>query len=312
MPSSPIEKVTVVGGSGLTGAEIVRHLLRANFDVSVLSRASSNAQIPNGAKVIKTDYTHDSLVAALKGQDAVVSAMATFHLEQQFPIIDAAAEAGVRRFIPSEYGVDTSDPSVTNLVPLTGLKRDAVERLKAKESTGMSWTGLIVGAFFDSILDMPGILGVNMAEKTLTVFDGGDITFEATNLAQIGRAVTAVLSAEHVEETANQYIYINSFTISQNQMLKTFQNLTGNAFQVTHAKKQEAQTVADEKIRGGPSDEEAWRRGNYEAIVLLMLNNGGFCEFSKTKGLWNDRLGLPLEDAEETIRSYLASKGLVK
>ncbi|KAK4936576.1 hypothetical protein LTR10_022563 [Elasticomyces elasticus] len=312
MSSSPIKKVIVVGGSGLTGAEIVRHLLRANFDVSVLSRASSNAPVPEGAKVIKTDYSHNSLVDAFKCQDAVVSAMATFHLDQQFPVIDAAAEAGVRRFIPSEYGVDTSGPAITKLVPLTGLKRDTIERLKTKQSTGMSWTGLIVGAFFDSIFDMPGILGVNMAGKTITVYDGGDVPFEATNLAQIGRAVTAILSAEHLDETANRYIYINSFTISQNQMLKTFQDLSGNAFEVNHAKKQEAQTVAEEKMRAGPSDEEAFGRGNYEGIVLLMLNHGGFCEFSKTKGLWNDKLGLPHENVDETLEKVLASKGLVK
>ncbi|KIW19876.1 hypothetical protein PV08_00451 [Exophiala spinifera] len=309
--STPIKKVVVVGGSGLTGGEITRALLRSGFEVSVLSRASSNAQVPDGARGIKTDYSHDSLVAAFRGQDAVVSAITTLFVGQQLTIIDAAIEAGVRRFIPSEYGVDTSDPAVAEIAPPAGTKTEIVAYLKSKQDTGMSWSAIIVGAFFDAIFDVPGVLGLNLAEKTMTIFDGGDVEFEATNLDQIGRAVAAVLSAEHLDATANQYVYLNSFTLTQNQMLKTLQDLTGNKIQVQYAKKEDFRKSSQEKIKSDPDKGDVWVRGSYEGIVLIMLNEGGFCEYSKKGLLWNKKLGLPEGNVDETIKAVLSKKGLL-
>ncbi|KAL6244580.1 hypothetical protein RBB50_008822 [Rhinocladiella similis] len=309
--STLVKKVAVVGGSGLTGAEITRALIRSGFEVSVLSRASSDAKVPDGARGIKTDYSHDSLVAAFKGQDAVVSAITTFFVGQQLTIIDAAIEAGVRRFIPSEYGVDTSDPAVAEIAPPAGTKNEIVAYLKSKQDTGVSWSAIIVGAFFDAILDVPGALGLNLAENTMTIFDGGDIEFEATNVAQIGRAVAAVLSAEHFDSTANQYIYVNSFTLTQNQMLKALQDLTGNKFQVNHAKKGDLRKSSQEKIESDPDKGDVWARGSYEGIILIMLNEGGFCEYSKKGGLWNKKLGLPEGNVEATIKAVLSKKGLL-
>ncbi|KAI5307471.1 hypothetical protein KEM55_008203 [Ascosphaera atra] len=101
--SSPFKNVTVVGGSGNVGKHAVESLLKEGFTVSVLSRESSSYSPPEGVKLIKTDYSHSSLLEALRGQDVVVSVVALNEdaLKLQIPIIDAAIEAGVRRFIPS-------------------------------------------------------------------------------------------------------------------------------------------------------------------------------------------------------------------
>jgi hypothetical protein len=44
------------------------------------------------------------------GIDAVVSLVGAAALTQQKGAIDAAVEAGVKRFIPSEFGCDTQAP----------------------------------------------------------------------------------------------------------------------------------------------------------------------------------------------------------
>ncbi|OCT51033.1 nmrA-like family protein [Cladophialophora carrionii] len=305
MSAQPLKKIVVVGGSGAAGAPIVRALVEAmKFEVSVPSRAGSQSTFPEGVNVIKTDYTHDKLVAALKGQDVVISTITTFSVDQQQLLIDASVEARVRRFLPSEFGVDTSDPSIGKLVPPTGVKNETVAYLKTKESSGLSWTAVIVGAFFDWVFDQPGVLGWNLPEKCVTIFDGGDVEFEATNLAQIGRSVVAIL--ERPEETANQYVYVNSFTTTQNKMLKAFEELSGEQFKVTHANTEDYSNAAQEKIRSDPGKGAMFVQGGYEAIILIMLNHRGYCEYSKTKGLWNKRLGLPEEKLEDTVRAVLA------
>lgn len=98
---------------------------------------------------IKTDYTHASLVAAFKGQDAVVSTISTSSLTEQKRVIDAAVEAGVKRFIPSEFGWDTSGDVAMEIAPCMVMKKDPVAYLREKERTGMSWTSICNGLWVD-------------------------------------------------------------------------------------------------------------------------------------------------------------------
>lgn len=306
MSSNAIRKVAVVGGTGVTGRAVVDGLLNAKFEVSILSRDPTKTTSPASVNVIKTDYSHDSIVEALKGQDAVVSTITTFSVDEQKSIIDAAIEAGVRRFIPSEFGVDTSSPTLGEYVPPVKAKTATVGYLKTKEHTGLTWTGVIVGAFFDWCFGVPGLLGINVPGHSATIFDGGDIAFEATNLAQIGRTVAAVLAPEHLSDTANRYVYVNSFTITQNQMVKAFEAASGKQFTLTQMSADAFMQGAQEKMRADPEHGETWETGARESILLIMINYLKCCEYSKTKGLWNEKLGLPKESLEDTIKEALA------
>lgn len=118
------------------------------YSVSVLSREASKYTPPAGVSNIKTDYTHDSLVQALKGQDAVVSVIAQDALLEQIKIIDAAIDAGVKRFVPSEYGSDTRNKHSHTRVPLFVMKYQVYEHLK-KNQDKIEWTVLSSGPFLD-------------------------------------------------------------------------------------------------------------------------------------------------------------------
>lgn len=64
-------------------------------------------------------------------------------------MIDAAVEAGVKRFIPSDYGSVAENPEAAALDSRKGDCESIVEHLRSKESTGLTWTALITGLFFD-------------------------------------------------------------------------------------------------------------------------------------------------------------------
>lgn len=98
---------------------------------------------------VDDSYPSDQLVAVLKGQDAVINLLPPMSVEQHNSIADAAAEAGVKRFIPSEFGSDTTSPKIVELVPIFGNKTAITNYLKTKESSGLSWTAVVNGAFFD-------------------------------------------------------------------------------------------------------------------------------------------------------------------
>jgi hypothetical protein len=145
--------LTGTQASGNLGPSIVQALLSSNFTVTALTRADSKSTLPAGVHVAKVDYAdHNSLVAALRGQDAVVSSIATPALLQQKAIIEAAAEAGVKRFIPSEFGINTTKlPAGSGLEKILAGKLEVQKLLdeKVKSSEGFSWTGVSTSLFFD-------------------------------------------------------------------------------------------------------------------------------------------------------------------
>jgi hypothetical protein len=119
--------------------------------VTVLTRADSTSTFPSGVRVHKTDYgSSDSLAEVFKGQDAVVSVVASAATRDQQRIVDAAVKVGVKRFIPSEYGINTQNLEGGIGKILSG-KTATADLLKkhAAENSGFSWTALSTGMFFD-------------------------------------------------------------------------------------------------------------------------------------------------------------------
>ena len=120
---------------------------------------------------------------------------------------------------------------------------------------------------------------------------------------------------KHFEETRNIYIYVNSFAVTQNQVLRALERLTGDKFGVIYAKAEDVSKFGLHKLQstskfvnqGGSS----YAVGSFEVITPAICGYGGFNNFSKTQGLWNKMLGLP-EDFEETlvriVREYGAQK----
>jgi saccharopine dehydrogenase-like NADP-dependent oxidoreductase len=154
MSSSELRNIIVYGAGGNNiGFHILKNLLSKSeqFNVSVLARASSKTTYPPTAKVIRLpdSPSHADYVAALEGQDAVVSAVSYPAKLEEPKIIDAAVSAGVKWFVPSEYGIDNSLPATRQLNVVFGAKGNVQDYLKTKESQGLSWTGIATGLWLD-------------------------------------------------------------------------------------------------------------------------------------------------------------------
>ncbi|RDW72069.1 hypothetical protein BP5796_08103 [Coleophoma crateriformis] len=303
MPSK-IQKVMVIGASGSTGVPIVHALLASGFTVSVLARESSTATYPAQVQAFKTDYSPASLERALQGQDAVVSTLTTTSAAMQTSIIDAAIAAGVQRFIPSEFGIDTATPGISDTVPALAAKVATARYLQSKEATGLEWTGLAAGELFDWAFRF-GAFGWDLQHRKVTVFDGGEQEVEATTLAQLSRAVAAILAEEQRGATKNRYVYVNSFTVTQKEVLEIIETLMPDVdIEVTEVKTDELGKAGVEKLASG--DAQAAQMGGFEVITAAVYGFGGANNYSKNRGLWNQKLGLPQED----LRAVLA--GIVR
>ncbi|OAG42678.1 hypothetical protein AYO21_02961 [Fonsecaea monophora] len=301
---STIKKVVVLGAGGNVGKSIIKALLAENgrFEVTGLTREASSARLPADVQHLRSDFSQQSLIHAFQGQEAIVSTLSGGGLAEQSAIVDAAIAAGVRVFIPSEYGIDTANPAATEVVPFLKAKVAAVDYLRSKQDK-ISWTAVIIGALFDWGLNIPGFGGWNVPDRKVTIYDGGEIPYEATTLDQVGRGVTAIL--KHPDITKNNYVYINSFTITQNQLLEIFEKITGDQFAVTHDSSEQLWQSGFNQIQEGQ------RLGVLAQIASAFYAKGAelnLANYSKTRGLWNDRLEIPNEKLESFLKEYLSTR----
>lgn len=301
--SLTIQNVLVIGGSGSAGTHIVNALLNSGFTVSALTRESSSSTFPTDVKVKKADYTAESLRNAFAGQDAIVSAVPAPSILLQKLIIDTAIEDGVKIFIPSEFGFDTAQPNAAQVNPGLAPKIDVVNYLRSVENK-ISWSSIITGNFFDWSFDIPGgFAGWNIAENTATIYDGGNIPYEATTLAQIGRAVVQVL--KHPEATKNRHVYLNSFTTTQNEVLRAFEDATSKKLVVNTASVEELYQDGIKVLKaGGPNA----KLGSFAVIASVLYGKGGNLANYSSK-LDNMNIDLPQENLQEVVNTIVAKKG---
>ncbi|ROV91529.1 hypothetical protein VMCG_09466 [Cytospora schulzeri] len=301
-----IRHVAVVGGTGSLGKYIVKELVDQGFQVSILSRDHKQDEVLNGVIVKTVDYNDlESLKAALTGEDAVVSAIASSATgPQQQKLADAAFAAGVKRFIPSEFGINTRKVQGLPIGKIVAGKTNLVDDLqkKAEENNGFSWTGLSNGLFFDLNLEL-GIFGFDSKAKRATIYDSGNEPFQTTNVGLIAKAVASIL--KHPDDTANKYLSVASFQPTLNQILQIVEGETGSKWTVDHVSTQDLQKVGEEKLANG--DFSAFR----ELLRVHLYRDGEGHPVPKDE-LANKLLELPEEeDLRGTLRKWLSSAGTV-
>ncbi|KAH8597272.1 hypothetical protein B0O99DRAFT_540953 [Bisporella sp. PMI_857] len=306
MASRAIKKVTVVGASGTIGAPIVKALLANEaFNVSAISRPDSSATFPSGVEVRKADYTsHAALVEALKGQDAVICGLNDNAFGIQYNIIEAAIEAGVIRFIPSEWG------SIDIKAPVPELEESVAERFKIIEfldqkardakanGTVFHWTAVNNGVFFDWSLHAAFLDITLPPTKTATLWDQGVNTFSAANLSTVASVVISILTTAE-RETRDRLVYIEEFATSQAEVLSALEKLSGEKWTVEHTTAQEQLAAAKKEFGEG----EFWAAWHRWAKTGLFSGEPG-THFDQAK-LDNELLGVKKGSLEDSVAKIL-------
>ncbi|KAK7549467.1 hypothetical protein IWX49DRAFT_500715 [Phyllosticta citricarpa] len=300
--STPIKNVVLVGASGNLGPVVLKEFLDSPLNVTVLTRTGSKATFPPNVKTVQSEYTHDALASVFKSAsaDAIVSMVGDPAV--QTPLIDAAITAGVKRFVPSEFGCNTSDPNVTATVPILAPKCHTAEYLRTKQDS-ISWTSLITGLFFDWGLHV-GFLGFDIGAATMRRWDGGETRWSTTNLKTVGRALVNLLTKpEAYDATANRYVFVESHRVTQNELKAALEKATGKTFSVVE------EVDGEQRIK---TVNEALAKGDFSTVMDLIL---AVMIGKKTAyGLWesnsNQLLGVQDKNLDEDVKDIVqALKG---
>jgi hypothetical protein len=308
--SSP--HVALVGATGNLGPVILEQLLAASLKITVLTRIGSANKVlaltsSNSVRVREVDYgSHSSVVSALDKVDTVISTLGFANLyEIQRSLIDASIEAGVSRFIPSEFGNDSANPLVRKL-PVFADKIKTQDYLESKVAENPEFT--FTFAYNNSFLDWQLRMGfmVNLMDHTATLYDGGDVPFSATRLSTIGRALAAI--AQNLDVTKNRHIYFHDIAITQNQIIEIVKGIDGKEWTTTVASTFEIEEKSHQALKSNDPAEVAGSALGFIARACWGEGYGG--DFSKK--INNDTLGLPLlstKGLEELVRAIIETNG---
>lgn len=187
----------------------------------LVRRGRTLVDYPPGVRFATVDYdSPQSLWAALQGIDAVVSTLGKrTGLECQLKLIDAAVAAGVKRFIPSEFGADLQNPKIRGF-PTYRTKVQTEQYIeKLAERSSLTYTYIYNSLLFEDGLDM--IVFGDFITRTVNIYDGGDTPFSTTRMSTVARAVVTVL--KQFEATKNRAVRISDISISPNELLRRIQ-----------------------------------------------------------------------------------------
>ncbi|KAI7343458.1 NmrA-like family protein [Hortaea werneckii] len=296
----PIKNVAILGADGKLGPAVLEALVSASFTVTVLKRQSSKSSdehYPPSVKVARVpdDLNVESLAITLQGHDVLVITIKGSQTEVQKKLADAAVQAGVRRMIPADFGsCDSSTTEAQELVPLFKHKADLRQYLQtlAAQHKNFTWTSLVTGHFFDWSLPF---IHIHLADRRADVLDAGEHRCSMSTLARIGEATVQVLRKPEVTE--NQMLYVQSFCVSQNAIVKAFEKATAN--NKWTVEKYDADDFRErEKARASKGDAEAVE----ELVYYLGVVDG---DWTKKKGFAMDLLNLKDEDVEAVAKDVV-------
>ena len=294
-----IKSVALAGATGALGTPTLQALLDADFTVTALTRKGSTHTFPASVNVAEVDYDSlENLTSALQNHDALVSTLSTTAITSQDKLIDAALAAGVKRFIPSEFGCDMANEKARNL-PAYSFKMKIEEEVISKtKGTGTSYTFIFNNAFFDWALD--NNFGINMKEKKMDLYDGGSKVYTTTPIPLVAQGIAGVLL--HPEATANRSVRIHGTSMTQQKLLELAQKYKGeDGWEINEVDTAELEKKSYENLQKDPGNVYGWIIG---FLVRALFAEGYGGDFSGKND--NELLGLPREmsdgEVEEIVR----------
>ena len=306
-----IERVAIIGVTGQVGSHLTAALLSTGeHTITALSRKESTSQAPAGVTVHRVDYDNEEeLVDALRGQQfLIISIAVTSHKDTQTNIIKAAAKAGIEWIMPNVYGTDIANKKLME-ENLTGA--GVYPHIKVVEEQGISWVAMCCSFWYEYSLGMgPNAYGFDFANKKVTFVDDGSTKINTSTWLQCGNAIKGLLSLKELPDDENDTsvtlsdwrdkpMYISSFLLSQRDILDSVNRVTGRTdadWTIVSEEHEERYSRALGLMKAGDS------LGFAMALYTRVFYPNGGGNFQETRGLDNEKLGVPKEDLDEATK----------
>ncbi|KAK6382740.1 hypothetical protein LTS17_003409 [Exophiala oligosperma] len=297
--------IAIVGGTGLLGSPVVEAFLRKRdvFDLTLITRSTSTHKPPSHVTTVIVDALDDvsessPLVQALRDQDVLISTLNSAVAVKLEPrLVEAAIQAGVTRFMPSEYTFDVTHATARELGEgsLIGERVSWADRLSEIAAEGsITYTALVTGSFLDWGLK-GGMCGFDLAHQEAVLYDKGKHAATGCTVEFVANAIVASLLLPD-DETRNRRIYVAEVEYSGLEVLEICQQVTGNEWKVSDVS---VQSVLE---KGRQLQAQGNLRGAYLNYAVALNFNGCGAVDLKTGLDFGRTLGLQRQSLESIIR----------
>jgi hypothetical protein len=217
--------IVIAGATGNLGGKIVTSLLTKGAEVRAIVRKETDpkkvkALEEKGVIVLETDMSNKSKLALhFEGAHCFVSALSGLEdtiIHTQRILLDAAIEAKVERFIPSDYSSD-----FTNLVEGQNRNLDFRRRFhELIDTTQIKATTIFNGPFMDLLTtDMPLIL---FKQKKILCWGDANQKLEFTTTYNVAEFTAEVA----IDNETPRYLRIAGDVLSCNEFVELMTSLT--------------------------------------------------------------------------------------
>jgi phenylcoumaran benzylic ether reductase len=147
-------KTLIVGATGHLGQQMLDACKKQGHEVHALVRPATRDDATKmkslqaiGATIHEGDLKdYGSLVKACKAADNVISVIGSFQIGEEGPLVKAVKEAGIKRFIPSDYGLDPAAAGPGSLACCSTSSRPFTSRSRSRQSRTPSCTPMAFSA----------------------------------------------------------------------------------------------------------------------------------------------------------------------
>ena len=223
--------IFVLGATGNLGGKITKALLKNGAEVKAIVRLETQTEKINelkklGVEVFQVDTKNKSEISKhFKGADGVVSALAGLRetvIDSQKIFLDAAIEAGVKRFIPSDYSIDFTNLNEGENRNLD-LRREFHSYL---DKAPIQATTIFNGPFMDLLTtDMPLIL---FKKKRILCWGNPNQKLEFTTTYNVAEFTAAAA----MDDSSPRYLRVTGDQLSCNEFVKLMTELSGNKYKL--------------------------------------------------------------------------------
>ncbi len=223
--------IVVAGATGDLGGRIALSLVQRGATVRALVRPQSDGQAlsalrDQGVTIIDVDYQNATeLTKACQGAACVVSALSGLRdviVERQTNLLQAAVEAGVPRFIPSDYCID-----FTKLTPGTNRNLDfRREFSQTLEQAPIAATSILNGMFTDLLTGQAPLILFGL--KRVVYWGKADQPLDFTTIADTARFTAAAA----LDDTTPRFLRVAGEVVSSRGLAKVASQVTGKPFRL--------------------------------------------------------------------------------
>ncbi|KAL1301938.1 hypothetical protein AAFC00_002397 [Neodothiora populina] len=216
-------------------------------------------------------------------------------------MVDAAAAAGVQRFILDDFGWGPDMHGLPEFSEVHAQRSAAWAHAKEKseENHQFTFTGISSGNPIDWALKKFPLMGFGVATCSAIIYDDGTEQFTGTTLAGIGQAVVGVLN--NPEHTANRFVKVRSIQTCQNELLNAFQIATGRRWTIQYSTTKNLLESGRDKLHHGD-------RGWVLELAVAQLFDAGKarCVVAPSREESDaDLLGIVEETAQDVVSRIL-------